>query len=74
MPLSDRVRKLLRCPYCGASLRDRLTQFECVNAQCGREFPVLNGIPILLNEASGLFGLQDNREKLAVSATQAATR
>ena len=76
MPLSDRVRNVLRCPYCGASLRDRVSQFECVNAECGSEFPVLNGVPILLNEAGGLFALQDNREKLVRHSTfsERATR
>jgi len=42
---------------------------ECANSKCAAEFPVLRGVPILLNEAGGLFDLQDNRERLAHQAT-----
>lgn len=65
MPLTDRVRDLLRCPCCGGRLCHSAELLECVNSDCASEFPVLNGVPILLNEANGLFDLQDNRKRLA---------
>jgi SAM-dependent methyltransferase len=34
-------------------------QFKCINAQCKACFPIVDGIPILINESSSLFSISD---------------
>jgi len=51
--------ELLRCPVCHASLKLSGETFECVNPECPAQFPVVDGIPVLINEQSSLFSIQD---------------
>jgi SAM-dependent methyltransferase len=56
MRLSDAVRQILRCPACGSVLEGD-AELRCTG--CERRFPVVDGIPILIDEASSLFSLAD---------------
>ena len=57
--LSTAVQELLRCPICRKRL-DRIgEQFFCINSECGAHFPIIDGIPVLLNEDSSLFSIDD---------------
>src|SRR6187200_2287940 len=57
--LSSATRLLLRCPICRASLEAHDAQLRCTNAACARAFPVVDGIPVLLNEARSIFAIDD---------------
>ena len=58
--LSDHVRSRLRCPVCKSLLT---AQFQCTNAPCGVQFPVVDGIPILIDERTSIFALSDFTNK-----------
>jgi uncharacterized protein YbaR (Trm112 family)/SAM-dependent methyltransferase len=57
--LSEWARKLLCCPVCHADLQESGARFLCVNRECGACFPVVEGIPVLINENSSLFTIDD---------------
>ncbi len=56
---SHTARELLRCPVCRAELRQSRERFECVNSACGIHFPIVDDIPVLLNEQSSVFSFDD---------------
>ncbi len=55
--LSIATQQLLRCPICKAKLSRLGEQFRCSN--CGTLFPIIDGIPVLLNENSSVFSIDD---------------
>ncbi len=65
--ISQGAQDSLCCPICHDKLRLDDVQFVCLNAQCHTRFPIVEGIPILLNEHSSLFAIDDyvsGRKKL----------
>ena len=48
-----------RCPVCYNRLRTEKESFICENAECGKTYPVVNGIPVLINESNSVFTIQD---------------
>lgn len=57
--LTESTQKMLRCPICKSNLELANGQFECINIQCKAYFPIINGIPILINESSNIFSIND---------------
>lgn len=53
------VQELLRCPICHAKLRQAGQKYSCVNSECDTDFPIVDGIPVLLNEKSSVFAVDD---------------
>ena len=54
------LRRRLRCPVCHAPLTDRGDErLACTNAECGTVFPVVSGVPVLINEANSVFSIED---------------
>jgi SAM-dependent methyltransferase len=53
--ISDDVQALLRCPACGGNLSRHTDGFSCATAGCGSRFPVVHGVPVLLDEARSVF-------------------
>ena len=49
----------LRCPACRAGLARKTVAFECDDPRCGARYPVVDGIPVLINEANSLFAIED---------------
>ncbi|AWV99851.1 methyltransferase domain-containing protein [Arcticibacterium luteifluviistationis] len=47
------------CPVCNAKLFLADTHVSCVNDLCKTLFPVINGIPILINERDSIFNIKD---------------
>ncbi len=48
------------CPVCGTALGEPPDDFFlCANSACATRFPIVDGIPILINEANSLFSIQD---------------
>jgi uncharacterized protein YbaR (Trm112 family) len=40
---------LLRCPRCGAELTAEEQALRCLGAACGMQFPIVQGIPVLID-------------------------
>lgn len=57
--LSETVQQLLRCPICKAKLELLEGQYQCKNPACKILFPVINGIPVLLDEDHSVFSIND---------------
>jgi SAM-dependent methyltransferase len=57
--LSAAAGELLRCPRCKGALRRESETLVCFDMACGAVFPVVDGVPILINEANSVFSLRD---------------
>ncbi len=57
--LSDSVLKLLVCPACKSKLNTVNSHFVCSDTQCGRTFPIVDGIPVLINEENSIFTIDE---------------
>ena len=57
--LPQNVSERLRCPVCRAELESVSDGFRCVAPQCGERFPIVNGVPILINEDRSVFSKDD---------------
>lgn len=58
--LSGLVQHLLRCPICLKKLDlYNEEQYRCQNAECGFVFPIIDGIPILIDEENSLFSIAE---------------
>ncbi len=57
--LSDNIRSLLRCPACGSLVEPREESLLCADAKCGASYPVVDGVPVLINEQSSVFAIDD---------------
>lgn len=53
------VRELLCCPICHAKLTQGGEQFQCTNSECATRFPIVGGIPVLINAQSSVFSTDD---------------
>lgn len=49
----------LRCPACGSGLVASDAALCCSGEQCGKCFPIVDGIPVLIDEARSLFDVDD---------------
>ncbi len=55
---------LLRCPACKQELHlGGEDQLICVGVTCRREYPIIAGVPILINEDTSVFSLRDYLEQ-----------
>lgn len=59
LKLTESTQRMLRCPICNFKLTLDNHQFRCLNFQCKTCFPIVNGIPILINELSSVFSISD---------------
>ncbi|MBN2388032.1 MAG: methyltransferase domain-containing protein [Anaerolineales bacterium] len=57
--ISQSVQELLRCPRCHARLEQADQQFKCTNPECTALFPIIAGVPVLINEESSIFSIDD---------------
>lgn len=57
--LSHEIQNRLSCPICRGKLDRVEEQLKCQAPQCGVIFPILDGIPVLINEKSSLFSISD---------------
>src|SRR3990170_3476887 len=59
MILKKEIFKELRCPKCLDQLVEVKNFLSCQNTSCLKKFPIVNGIPILINEGESVFNIQD---------------
>ena len=57
--LRPEIRQRLRCPVCNARVQLADEACSCTQAECARRFPVVDGVPILLDEARSIFSIED---------------
>ena len=57
--LSPVEQQLLCCPVCRGTLQLGGDRFVCLDAGCATGFPLVDGIPILINERTSVFSIQD---------------
>ena len=43
---------ILACPQCGAEVAQDEERLVCRNPQCGRRYPIEDGIPVMLSAAA----------------------
>lgn len=60
---TESTQKQLCCPVCKSKLTFMDEKFDCTNSQCKTTFPVVDGIPILINEHSSIFSFSDFLKK-----------
>lgn len=59
MRLPQDVEKRLRCPACRARLVRDGDQLRCGAQSCGKGFPLIDGVPVLLDESRSVFAIAD---------------
>lgn len=59
MNIKEELYKELRCPICYGHLVEGERFLSCQNNSCQKKFPIVNGIPILINEGKSVFNIQD---------------
>jgi len=57
IPLS--IQKSLRCPVCKEELSRTGELFICNNSKCNALFPIVGGVPVLINEDTSVFSVHD---------------
>jgi SAM-dependent methyltransferase/uncharacterized protein YbaR (Trm112 family) len=56
----------LVCPVCKSPVTQGSDELTCTSGACGVHFPVIDGIPILINQASSLFPLELYRKRAPI--------
>jgi SAM-dependent methyltransferase/uncharacterized protein YbaR (Trm112 family) len=59
MRLPDVAVQMLRCPVCRARLTVGADELRCTRESCQGCFPVIDGIPILINGNASIFAVDD---------------
>lgn len=57
--MTGTVHDRFRCPVCRCPLNARDNVLSCLNPGCAREFPVVDGVPVLINDENSLFTRED---------------
>jgi SAM-dependent methyltransferase len=57
--LGEAARRNLRCPCCGDSVNIGEFEVVCLNSKCSARFPIVADVPILIDEKSSLFELDE---------------
>lgn len=68
--LTDTLLALLRCPGCRGSLRAAGDVLRCLS--CGTPYPVVDGVPVLINDAQSVFRAADIAAELRARAQPGA--
>jgi uncharacterized protein YbaR (Trm112 family) len=57
--MSPTILDLLCCPICGSKLNLTEEHYTCAASNCAAKFPITDGIPIVINENSSVFAIDD---------------
>jgi uncharacterized protein YbaR (Trm112 family)/SAM-dependent methyltransferase len=57
--ISQAMQEALRCPSCRTKLNISEKHINCTNSSCNAHFPVIDGVPVLINEQSSIFSVND---------------
>jgi len=53
---------IVRCPACQGHLETQENVLACGNHECNKKYPLIHGIPVLINEESSVFTFDDFSE------------
>ena len=53
------VQEKFCCPVCNASLKHFADKLICQNDTCFSEFPIVDGIPVMINDKNSVFSIDD---------------
>jgi len=67
MKLSEDSQRILACPVCKGSLVRNGDQLNCTGAGCRASFPIVDGVPVLINEKNSVFSIADFRAQRATT-------
>jgi SAM-dependent methyltransferase len=56
---SKTLTEILRCPICKSNLQASNDRFFCTHPECNGNFPVIDNVPVLINERNSLFSISD---------------
>jgi SAM-dependent methyltransferase len=59
LKLTSDAIEMLRCPRCHADLAHVDDQLKCAAFECQLQFPILDGIPVVIDEAASVFTVDD---------------
>lgn len=57
--LTQEILQRLCCPACRSKLKEENDCLSCTSSHCHASFPVIGGIPVLINESNSLFSISD---------------
>lgn len=63
----------LACPCCRHGLQRQDDRLACTNPECAGEFPLVDGRPVLINEANSLFSISDYQQRRVTTMDLQAT-
>lgn len=63
--LSSALKERLSCPVCGACLDVNQQDCSCLDVACGKQFRVVRGVPILIDEDASVFSLRQALSRCA---------
>ena len=72
--ISPALSALLRCPACRAPLRLREGEAACAGDACGARYPVVAGVPVLIDERRSIYRAGDIAAALASGGRTARPR
>ena len=55
MKLSESSRMMLCCPVCHGELETTDNSIRCLDEQCSAAFPLIDEVPVMINEATSIF-------------------
>jgi uncharacterized protein YbaR (Trm112 family)/SAM-dependent methyltransferase len=61
MKLSNDSQRILACPVCKECLVRQGDQLSCTAPGCQASFPIVDGVPVLINEKNSVFTIADFR-------------
>jgi SAM-dependent methyltransferase len=50
---------LVQCPECLAAVKLSNERVICINSECSKEYPIVNDIPVLINQKNSVFSFDD---------------
>ena len=59
LKFSECLQNLLQCPICSAKIKREREELLCTNSHCDVHFPIIDGIPVLINENNSVFEIDD---------------
>lgn len=59
LKLGEWAVEILRCPICRSNLKFQGEEMRCLSEKCMRVFPVVNGIPVLIDQNKSLCSIDD---------------
>lgn len=62
MNVSGDIQKRLRCPICESNIQIHKNELTCSSDACAKRFPIIDEIPILINEATSVFRIEDYQQ------------